>query len=413
TTRLPESGTESGQELPRNVPAHNQHFRHCQPCTILAITSRCALRVCMHLPFIAADPFPTPQRTTPDSELLPNLDYSEEDNDSLSSYTVYSSAASDDDSPTADEKRRIRQELDNAAFADMARAQPEQERMKQGNVEERQQRRRELFGVLGQWLHVVAATALPSGSLLDRHAPIAQEDRVEMLEEYYYGAETHETYQRKHPEHAKALQRPSASSVTIGPRGGWAEPGPEALKGPSTRMSQDEFMGVCELCFSVPICSIHGKGKQRPMEPIEISSKTFAHSTPTSGTQRKQTRAFRCTSSAGRSPCPLRYDSRSLTPVPTRPTTEAGVVAKYSSIPTAVAVLLVGTTVVAQLVPLRTTSAPDLRLDYHSHPPIQKGTSSQSDVRSSLHRRRFPGQLFLRLRHMSKHIEPIIGESLK
>ena len=95
-----------------------------------------------------------------DSEPLLSLDCSEEDDCSLSSYTVYSSAASDDESPAADEKRRIRRELDDAAFADIAKERVEQERTKEARVQEKKQRHRELLIVLGQWLYVVA-TASP------------------------------------------------------------------------------------------------------------------------------------------------------------------------------------------------------------------------------------------------------------
>ncbi|KXS94326.1 hypothetical protein AC578_7039 [Pseudocercospora eumusae] len=96
------------------------------------------------------------------SKELDSLDCSENDDDSLSSYTIYSSAASDDDSPEADEKRRIRQELDDAAFAELA-----EERAK-----ERKERHKELLSVIEEWLCAFGT-----------HSPKA---RVEVLEEYFY-----------------------------------------------------------------------------------------------------------------------------------------------------------------------------------------------------------------------------------
>ncbi|KAF7195952.1 hypothetical protein HII31_02714 [Pseudocercospora fuligena] len=206
-----------------------------------------------------------------DSEPLLSLDCSEEDDCSLSSYTVYSSAASDDNSPAADEKRRIRRELDDAAFADIAKERAEQERTKEAKVQEKQQRHRELFNVLEQWAYVVA-TALPYTSIPERRGAgdtqeASREGRVEVLEEYYYDAETRKAFQRPvtddHSAPAKTIQVPPASLIPVGPQAGFVQSDPGPVEGSSTRMIQHEPTAGCEICFSVPICSIHGKGKWR------------------------------------------------------------------------------------------------------------------------------------------------------
>lgn len=206
-----------------------------------------------------------------DSEPLPSLDCSEEDDCSLSSYTVYSSAASDDDSPAADEKRRIRRELDDAAFADIAKERAEQERTKEGMIQEKQRRHRELLNVLGQWLYAVT-TVLPYTSIPDRQElgdthQASQKGRVEVLEEYYYDAEVCKAFQRPvtddHSAPEKAVQVSPAPLLPIGPQAGCVSSDSGPAEGSSTGTVQHEKPAGCEICFSVPICSIHGKGKWR------------------------------------------------------------------------------------------------------------------------------------------------------
>ncbi|EME77104.1 uncharacterized protein MYCFIDRAFT_180249 [Pseudocercospora fijiensis CIRAD86] len=173
------------------------------------------------------------------SEPLASLDGSEEDVDSLSSYTVYSSADSDDDSPAADEKRRIRKELDDAAFAKLADQRGEGERTLKERAKEREQRRREML----------IATAFPSTVIPDREQQASQRDRVEVLEEYYYDAETHKARQRPllqdHTAPIKAGQEPQASVLSIEPWNSSAQPDPRPVDDPSMGMDKDQVMARC------------------------------------------------------------------------------------------------------------------------------------------------------------------------
>ncbi|KXS97669.1 hypothetical protein AC578_10556 [Pseudocercospora eumusae] len=177
------------------------------------------------------------------------------DNDSLSSYTCYSSASSDDDSPEADEKRRIRQELDNAAFTEMA--------------EEKRRRHKELLGVLDQWRRAVICG--PSSANQQHQQPHGsahawQQDRVAVLDEYYYDnhyiPESFWQPVHEYPgSYTKAGRAPADLQLPIEHGEERAESCQKPVAGPSRQVGREQGSIGCEQCFFVPICGIHGKGK--------------------------------------------------------------------------------------------------------------------------------------------------------
>ncbi|KXT03736.1 hypothetical protein AC578_764 [Pseudocercospora eumusae] len=172
------------------------------------------------------------------------------DDDSLSSYTCYSSAASDDDSPEADEKRRIRQELDNAAWADMA--------------EEKKRGHKEVLGFLDQCLRTVVCG--PSFQQPHKGAHGCQQDQVDTLEEYYYDEEhiPESFWEPVHVYHGTPTNTGYATAdlqlpIEYGKER--ARSYQEPIAGPSRQVNEGSI--GCEQCFFVPICAIHGKGKGR------------------------------------------------------------------------------------------------------------------------------------------------------
>ncbi|KXT08675.1 hypothetical protein AC579_3956 [Pseudocercospora musae] len=186
------------------------------------------------------------------------LDRDEDDNDSLSSYTCYSSASSNDLSPEADEKRRIRQELDNAAFAEMA--------------EEKRRQRKELLKVSDQWLRTAvcgpplvptsASSANQQHQQPSESAHACQQDGVELLEEFYYDErcipESFWQPVRGYPgSHTEANLQLSIEHK----KEERAQSDQEPVVGSSGQLGRDEGLIGCEQCLFVPICGIHGKGK--------------------------------------------------------------------------------------------------------------------------------------------------------